>query len=113
MKRVRVGGFRQRIAADDAAAPAAKRFAKAPPPGPPALPVPAAAANASPGSALASLLLTSWAWGQISTPMVQRIASAAVEDGLDLPEVKKLAKLGIDIYIYIYIYRKLTVHLGF
>ena len=36
-------------------------------------------------SSLAKLLLERWAWGTISLPFLQRVAAAAVEDGLDKP----------------------------
>ena len=38
----------------------------------------------SPKSELAELLLDRWAWGALSTPVVQQIAAAAVADGLSL-----------------------------
>ena len=36
-------------------------------------------------SSLAKLLLERWAWGTINLPFLQRVAAAAVEDGLDKP----------------------------
>ena len=43
-------------------------------------------------SALASLCLEKWAWGEMSAPMVQSICEAAMADGVTHPEVKELAK---------------------
>ena len=55
----------------------------------------AAAATASEGvirsSRLASELLGLWAWGQISTPVLHRIASAAIDDGCNLPDLRRLS----------------------
>ena len=45
-------------------------------------------------SALAQLLIIQWAWGFLSTPLIQKIAAAAVADGVDLEELKQIAKLG-------------------
>ena len=45
-------------------------------------------------SVLASLLLSMWCWGVLSTPTVQKIASAALADGASHPEVRNLATLG-------------------
>ena len=45
-------------------------------------------------SQLANFLLEQWSFGQLSTPMVQRIAHHAHADGVDLPEVVRLAGLG-------------------
>ena len=50
--------------------------------------------SASGGSALATLLITTWAWGIISTPLVQKLAAAAVADGACKAELHHLAKLG-------------------
>lgn len=52
------------------------------------------AAEQTPPSSLARVLLTKWAWGDISTPMLQQIAQAAVQDGASHVELVKLAKLG-------------------
>ena len=43
-------------------------------------------------SALASLCLEKWAWGELSVPMVQAICQATIEDGNTHAEVKELAK---------------------
>ena len=45
-------------------------------------------------SRLAQLLMDKWAWGTMSAPMLQSIAQAAVQDGLQHPDVEKLAKIG-------------------
>ena len=45
-------------------------------------------------SKLASLLIGLWSWGDISTPLVQALAEAARQDGLQHEQVEKLAKLG-------------------
>jgi hypothetical protein len=45
-------------------------------------------------SPLASLLLQYWAWGQMSAPMLQAIALAAVRSGPDDPHVQAMAKFG-------------------
>ena len=45
-------------------------------------------------SALASFLLKGWAWGDISAPMVQQVAAAALADGANLAQIQELAKLG-------------------
>ena len=45
-------------------------------------------------SHLAKLLINEWAWGNLSSPVVQKIASAAVADGATHRHVKDLASLG-------------------
>ena len=45
-------------------------------------------------SQLASQLLGMWAWGSMSAPRVQSLAQAALQDGLHLPDIEKLAKIG-------------------
>ena len=45
-------------------------------------------------SALATLLMEQWAWGEISAPQVQQMAKAAITDGCQHPELLKLASLG-------------------
>ena len=45
-------------------------------------------------SALVRLLLSKRAWGNLSSPSVQEIAKAAVDDGLSHPHVIRLSKLG-------------------
>ena len=45
-------------------------------------------------SKLAAQLVEKWAWGAMSAPEVQLLASAALEDGLQHPDVAKLAKIG-------------------
>ena len=45
-------------------------------------------------SKLASMLVGLWSWGDISTPLVQALAEAAREDGLEHEQIQKLAKLG-------------------
>ena len=70
-KRLR-GGYHQRLAqarAQEQRAPAAK-------------------------SKLALELLNLWSWGTMSAPLVQRLASAAAEDGLSHPQITKMAKIG-------------------
>ena len=47
-----------------------------------------------PPSKLASQLLERWAWGELSAPGVQALAQAALEDGLQHPEVEQLSKIG-------------------
>ena len=47
-----------------------------------------------PPSHLAELLMEQWAWGEMSAPMVQGLAEAAMKDGLAHPEVQKLAQIG-------------------
>ena len=51
-------------------------------------------ANRPKSSALAKLLIQKWAWGEMSTPAIQQIAAAAVEDGADSLEIAILAGLG-------------------
>ena len=50
--------------------------------------------SSSAGSALARLLVSKWSWGHMSTPLIQEIAAAAVQDGLRHPVVEVIAKLG-------------------
>ena len=50
--------------------------------------------NLSPKSELAELLVDRWAWGALSTPVVQQIAAAAVADGVSHADVVFLSKLG-------------------
>ena len=45
-------------------------------------------------SALAGLLIHMWTWGDMSTPLMQKLAAAAVADGLAHDELQKLAALG-------------------
>lgn len=45
-------------------------------------------------SHLARLLLNLWSWGEISTPLLQKIAKAAVDDGIRLRDLESLAHLG-------------------
>ena len=45
-------------------------------------------------SKLAAALLSKWAWGSMSAPVVQALAAAAWEDGLAHDEVAKLARIG-------------------
>lgn len=47
-----------------------------------------------PESHLARLLLNLWSWGDISTPLLQKIAAAAVNDGINLTDLVTLADLG-------------------
>ena len=47
-----------------------------------------------PQSELATLLVREWAWGNISTPMVQKVAAAAHADGCKHKDVEPLASLG-------------------
>ena len=54
----------------------------------------AAAAHDTPPSKLVSLLVEQWAWGEMSAPLVQRLAQAAVDDGLEHPDVQKLGLIG-------------------
>ena len=51
------------------------------------------ATKASPSN-LAKMLVDNWAWGTMSAPLVQAIALAACQDGLENEEVKKLSKVG-------------------
>ena len=67
-------GFKQKLAWSQAAAAATSSAGPAPP------------------SALASLCLDKWAWGEMSIPMVQAICQAAITDGNNHPDVKELAK---------------------
>ena len=53
-----------------------------------------AAASSGPSNSLATLLVHKWAWGEMSTPLVQQIAAAAVEDGAAGHDIKVLAGLG-------------------
>ena len=46
------------------------------------------------GSALSELLLRNWAWGHMSTPMLQSIAQAACKDGSQGHDIRFLASLG-------------------
>ena len=52
------------------------------------------ASNPGSKSVLASLLLSMWCWGALSTPTVQKIASAALADGASHRELRNLAMLG-------------------
>ena len=45
-------------------------------------------------SHLASKLMGLWSWGQMSAPLVQALAKAACDDGLQHPHVVKLSKIG-------------------
>ena len=45
-------------------------------------------------SQLASELLSLWAWGHMSAPVVQQLAHAAFADGLQHPQIENLAKIG-------------------
>lgn len=45
-------------------------------------------------SALADHLISQWGWGHMSATSIQKIAAAAVSDGLQHPEVQRLAALG-------------------
>ena len=45
-------------------------------------------------SALATVLLEQWAWGEIATPQVQRLVQATATDGCQHPELLRLATLG-------------------
>ena len=45
-------------------------------------------------SELVNFLIQEWSWGNLSTPVIQRIASAAVKDGLTHPDLQKIANLG-------------------
>ena len=47
-------------------------------------------------SSLRLVLLESYLWGNISATQVQAIAHAAVQDGLDLPDIVALSRLGTD-----------------
>ena len=46
------------------------------------------------GSHLAATLLALMAWGELSAPTLQRIAGAAVKDGIDNPIVQRMARSG-------------------
>ena len=50
--------------------------------------------SSSAESALANLLISKWAWGEMSTPLIQQIAQAASRDGLRHPSIQVIAKLG-------------------
>lgn len=45
-------------------------------------------------SCLAAFLISRWAWGDISTPMVQAIAACAAQDGAAGDDLQRLARLG-------------------
>ena len=45
-------------------------------------------------SKLARELLSMWSWGTMSAPLVQTLAHAACQDGLEHPDVQKLARIG-------------------
>ena len=45
-------------------------------------------------SKLAAQLMGSWSWGIMSAPLIQALAAAAVHDGLEHPQVAKIAKVG-------------------
>ena len=47
-----------------------------------------------PQSRLASELLNLWSWGTMSAPLVQQLAASALSDGLNLPGLDQLPKLG-------------------
>ena len=53
-----------------------------------------AAEPAPQDSHLAKMLIEKWAWGGLSTPDLQKLASAAFKDGLHHPQVRALAALG-------------------
>lgn len=48
----------------------------------------------APSSALASLLLELWSWGKLSSPQVQALAVAGVQDGLVAHDIVQLSQLG-------------------
>ena len=50
--------------------------------------------NGHPRSHLAELMMSMWSWGLMSCPLMQKLALAAVNDGLGHPEVQLLANLG-------------------
>ena len=52
--------------------------------------VPAGSAS----NALATVLLEQWAWGDIASPQVQRMAQATITYGIRHPDLLKLARLG-------------------
>lgn len=54
----------------------------------------AQAASEPQSSKLAQLLLELWSWGDISTPMVQKLAAAAESDGIKSADLALLAGLG-------------------
>ena len=45
-------------------------------------------------SNLAAELLGLWSWGNMSAPLVQSLAMAAFKDGLQHPEIERMAKIG-------------------
>ena len=45
-------------------------------------------------SVLANRLLDLWSWGHLSTPVVQYLAEAGVQDGLRQDNIQKLAGIG-------------------
>ena len=45
-------------------------------------------------SALAQLILGKYAWGEISAPFAQELAHAGLLDGIDLPDLRKIAECG-------------------
>ena len=47
-------------------------------------------------SQLADFLIQQWCWGDISTPMLQKIAMFAVADGAKHPDLEVMAKLGTE-----------------
>ena len=46
------------------------------------------------GSHLVAVILAKMAWGEMSAPVAQQVAAAAVKDGLENPQVKKMAAAG-------------------
>ena len=54
----------------------------------------AAASPSEVPSELARLLVHEWSWGNISTPFVQKIAAAAVKDGMQHRDIQILGQLG-------------------
>ena len=74
------GGLRQRMARAKASAGSGRGLAD-----------PGAAVA---GSHLVAVILAKMAWGEMSAPAAQQIAAAAVRDGLENPQVKKMAEAG-------------------
>ena len=44
-------------------------------------------------SKLAAILIEKWCWGSLSPPMLQCLAAAAVEDGLEQPLIRPSSRL--------------------
>ena len=54
----------------------------------------ASSSQTQPKSALVELLMSKYLWGEIPATLVQQICGAALQDGVELPDVKAIAHVG-------------------